>query len=119
MKYYVKDYSGPEDAYSLKKGDLEDLDFSAELAAENYHHKEKFMSRRVVEPLHISKSTMELYHRRGTRSYSSKMYGRFLEDSRDEVSALEVSHNFLKKVDPNFENTVALFKDPYLREDPE
>lgn len=75
------------------------------------------MKRREVEPLQISKRTMELYHRRGSRSYSSRIYGRFPEDSRDDVSSFEVTHNFLTRIDPTYENTVDLFKEPYLRED--
>jgi hypothetical protein len=80
--------------------------------------KEYIMSRREVEPLHISKRTMAIYHRRGSRSYSSRMYGRFPEDNRDDVSSFEVIQNFLKKVDPTFEDTVDQFKEPYLREEP-
>lgn len=66
------------------------------------------MPRRKVKPLTISKRAMKIYHRR----YNLGSCGQL---ERVEGSAMEEAHAFLKRVDPTFEETVALFAEHYQK----
>jgi hypothetical protein len=68
------------------------------------------MPRREVEPLKISKRTMALYHYRFNLGPCGTI-------ERNPESSMEIAHQMLKRVDPTGEETVALQKDNYLREE--
>ena len=61
----------------------------------------------------ISMRKIEIYDRRGPRSYS--MLVDWFDGRGHDFSSMEETYRMLKAVDPNFEGTLEMHKEAYLR----